>query len=450
MRINPQIFRAYDIRGIYEKDITKEGAYYIGKAYGTYIQKNGKKEVIVGMDSRQSSQILKQGLVEGIISTGADVVDIGMVTTPIYYFAREIYNINPGIMITASHNPPEYNGFKMSTYGQDRMFGDEIQEFRNLVEGDDFLEGIGNIRYELPIEKYIEDIVGRCKLGNRKIKVVIDCGNGTAGLVAKQIFEKIGCEVVDLYCDIDPLQPNHIADPAVEENMQDLIAMVKQTNADLGLAFDGDADRIGVVDEKGNIILGDEYQIIMLKEVMEKYPGARIPVEVKCTYSLYEQIEKLGGNPFYHKTGNSFFYHTMMNENIPLAGEMSGHIFWKDNYYGFDDGIYSGCRFVKYLSNIDKKCSELLDGVNKYCVTPEIKIDTTEEEKFKQVEKVLQYFKNKGENVVDVDGVRVLFDKGWGLIRASNTSPYLTMRCEAKNMEDLEEIKQIMYSALNA
>lgn len=414
------------------------------------MQRNGKKEVIVGMDSRQSSPILKEGLINGLISTGVNVVDIGLVTTPIYYFSREIYNIKPGIMITASHNPPEYNGFKLSTYGQDRMFGDEIQEFRKLVESNEFLQGKGIVKNESPIERYIEDIVGRCKLGDRKIKVVIDCGNGTAGLVAKQIFEGIGCEVLELYCDIDPMQPNHIADPADEENMQDLIAIVKEEKADLGIAFDGDADRIGIVDDKGNIILGDEYQIIMLNEVMKKYPGSKIPVEVKCTYSLYEQIQKLGGKPFYHKTGNSFFYHTMMNEDIPLAGEMSGHIFWKDEFYGFDDAIYSGCRFVRYLSNTNKKCSELLEGVNKYCVTPEIKIDTTEEEKFAQVEKVLQYFKQKGENVVDVDGVRVLFDKGWGLIRASNTSPYLTMRCEAKNMEDLEEIKQTMYNALNS
>ena len=448
MEICPYIFRAYDIRGIYGEELTEEGAKAIGKAYGTYIQKNGKKEVIVGMDSRMSSPVLKKALVEGLVSTGADVVDIGVVTTPIYYFAREKYNINPGIMITASHNPPQYNGFKMSTYGNERMFGEEIQEFRKLVESDDFISGNGTVRNESPIESYVEDIVSRCKLGNRHIKVVIDCGNGTAALVAKEIFEKIGCEVVPLYCDIDPMQPNHIADPAEEENMQDLIKVVKEENADLGIAFDGDADRVGIVDEKGNIILGDQYQIIMLREVMPKYPGSRVPVEVKCTYALYEEIEKLGGKPFYHKTGNSYFYHTMTNENIPLAGEMSGHIFWKDDFYGFDDGIYSGCRFVKMLSNIDKKCSELLDGVAKYYVTPEIKITVTEEEKFAKVEKVLRYFKEKGEEVIDVDGVRVLFDTGWGLIRASNTSPYLTMRCEAKNEEDLEKIKEEMYNAL--
>lgn len=448
MGISPYIFRAYDIRGIYNEELTKEGAEEIGKAYGTYIQANDKKDVIVGMDSRMSSPILKEGLINGLVSTGANVVDIGLVTTPIYYFSREIYNINPGVMITASHNPPQYNGFKMSTFGQDRMFGDEIQEFRKLVESNNFITGQGSVRTESPIEKYIEDIVSRCKLGSKKIKLVIDCGNGTAGLVAKEIFESIGCEVIGLYCDIDPMQPNHIADPADEENMQDLIKKVLDEKADLGIAFDGDADRIGIVDDMGKVILGDEYQIIMLKEVMSKYPGSRIPVEVKCTYALYEEIEKLGGKPFYHKTGNSFFYHTMMNENIPLAGEMSGHIFWKDDFYGFDDAIYSGCRFVRMLSNTEQKCSQLLEGVTKYCVTPEIKIDTTDEIKFSQVEKVLKHFKEKGEKVVDVDGVRVLFDKGWGLIRASNTSPYLTMRCEAKNVEDLEEIKQKMYDAL--
>ena len=449
--MNANIFRAYDIRGVYGEDLTKENAELIGKTYGTYMINNGVNSLVVGMDSREHSPILKEGLINGLVSTGVKVIDLGLVTTPIYYYSRVLYNVKPGIMITASHNPPKYNGFKINTYGEDRMFGDEIQRFRELLEAGNFLSGNGSVEKRNPVDEYVKDIVSKCKIGNRKIKVVIDCGNGTAGIVAKKIFEEIGCEVIGLYCDIDPKQPNHIADPAEAENLQDLIKTVKETNADVGLSFDGDADRIGLVDELGNIMFGDLYQIIMLREeILKKYTGIKIPVEVKCTYSLFEEAEKLGGKPYYHKTGNSFFYHTMMNEDIPMTGEMSGHIFWKDNYYGFDDGIYSGCRFVRMLSNTNKKCSQLLDGVKRYPITPEIKIETTDDEKFKQVEKVLNYFKSKGENVIDVDGVRVIFKNGWGLIRASNTSPSLSMRCEAKTQEELEKIKEIMLNALNS
>ena len=448
MKINPEIFRSYDIRAVYGEDLTDEVAELLGKGYGTYMKQNNVNEVIVGRDSRFSSLALRDALVKGLVSTGVNVLDIGLVTTPIYYYSREIYGIKPGIMITASHNPPEYNGFKMSTCGDERMFDEKIQDMRKLIEKGEFAEGEGSVREVSPVQDYIKELSEKCKIGKRKIKVVVDCGNGTASIAAVKVLEGIGCEVIPLYCEIDPSQPNHIADPAVIENMQDLILKVKETNADLGIGLDGDSDRIGVVDEQGNIIFGDQYQIIMLREILPKHPGASIPVEVKCSYALYEEIEKLGGKPFYQKTGNPWIYDCVQHKGSPFAGEMSGHVFFADEYYGYDDGLYAACRICRLLSNTDKKCSELLEGITKYYITPEMKFATPDNVKFEKIEKAKQYFVDKGEEIVDVDGVRVLFKDGWGLLRASNTGPNIIMRCEARTPEGLEQIKTEMETAL--
>ncbi len=441
MTINPYIFRGYDIRGVYNDDLTEEVATLVGKGYGTFIQKNGENTVVVGMDNRESSPMLKEALINGIISTGANVLDIGLVTTPIYYFSRVLYNIKPGIMVTASHNPAKYNGFKLSSYDDERMFGEQLQWFRQQIDKGTFLKGNGKITHASPIEEYVNMIINNCKLGDRKLKVVIDCGNASGGIVAQRIFEGIGCEVVPLYCDLDPTFPNHHPDPAVIDNMKDLILKVREVKADIGIAFDGDADRVGVVDDTGHVMLGDECQMVLLKEILPKYPGVKVPVEVKCTKALYELIETLGGVPFYHRTGNACLYKTIRDMNLPFVGEMSGHIFIADEYYGFDDGIYAGCRIVRYLSNTDKKCSQILDDVNKYYATPETMIPTTDEYKFEQVDKIKEYFKKTKNEIIDVDGVRVIFKDGWGLIRASNTSPNLTMRCESRTPEGLEKIK---------
>lgn len=439
--INKFIFRGYDIRGIYGEDLTEEVATLVGKAYGTFIQDNGEKNVIVGMDNRTSSPSLKQALVEGILSTGANVIDIGLVTTPIYYYSRVKYSVKPGIMVTASHNPSEYNGFKMSSYDDERMYGNQLQWFRAFIDKGAFLTGKGAIRQVNPIPDYINDVVSKCKLGDRKLKVVIDCGNASGGLVAEDVLKGIGCEVIPLYCDLDSKFPNHHPDPAKPENMQDLVKKVLEEKADLGIGLDGDADRVGIVDEKGHIMFGDEYQMVMLQEILPKYPGVKVPVEIKCTYALYEQIEKLGGIPFYHRTGNACLYQTIKDMNLPFVAEMSGHVFYADENYGYDDGLYAGCRFIRFLSNTNKKVSELLNGVNKYHTTPEMMIKTTDAIKFEQIDRIKEYFENKGYEIVDVDGARIIFDDGWGLIRASNTSPNLTMRCESRTIEGLERIK---------
>ncbi len=441
MNINPYIFRGYDIRGIYEKDIDEKVAERIGKAYGTYILNNGEKNVIVGRDNRKSSLSLQKALIKGIISTGANVVDIGLVTTPIYYFSRCIYNIKPGIMVTASHNPSEYNGFKMSTYSDDRMAGEDLQAFRRLVEKGPFVYGQGIIKSTSPIQEYIETIIQKCKI-SKKIKVVVDCGNASGGLVAEDILKGIGCEVIPLYCELDGSFPNHHPDPAVIDNMKDLILKVKEVGADLGIGLDGDADRVGIVDETGHVMFGDEIQMVFIKEILSKYKGAKIAVEVKCSQALYEDALRLGGKPFYHRTGNSPLYKTIREMKLPFIGEMSGHIFFADEYYGFDDGMYAACRFVRYLASSGKKCSELLADSNKYYSTNEIMIRSSDIAKFEQVDKIKKYFEEKGNEIIDVDGARIIFKDGWGLIRASNTTPNLTMRCESRTPKGLEKIKE--------
>ena len=443
MRINPEIFRSYDIRGIAGKDLNREVAEKIGKSFGSYVQDLGEKTVIVGHDNRLSSDELNDGLISGLLGSGVDVINIGLATTPMLYYARKLFEVGPAIEITASHNPAEYNGFKMCIRKEEEtIYGDKIQEFREYTERENFKLGSGTERRENILEKYIDQIVQKVNLGSRKLKVVVDSGNGTASILAEELLKRLGTDVIPLYCDLDPRFPNHHPDPSIPENLKDLGRKVVEENADIGIGYDGDGDRIGIVDEKGNVILGDLFMLIIWRDIIKKYSGANALVEVKCSQSLWDELEKIGAKPEFIRTGNPYIKAAMREKNVPFSGEMSGHIFFRDEYYGFDDAAYAAARILRILSNTDKKTSELLEGINEYVSTPEITKNVEDSIKFQTIEKAVNYFKEKGFKVIDVDGARVVFENGWGLIRASNTSPKITIRYEAKNQQELEKIEK--------
>ena len=447
MKLNENMFRMYDIRGVWEDDLTVESAELIGKAFGTYVRQKGIKDVLVGRDNRLSSRPIRDALIKGLTSTGCDVLDVGVLTTPAFYYSNVLYNYQAGMMITASHNPPQFNGFKVMV-GPSTIYGDELKKLYYIAEKGEFEKGTGNVKYAYPINSYINMIKEKVKLGDRKLKVVVDCGNGTGSYFYPDVIYNLGCEVYPLYCESDPTFPNHFPDPVKEENLKDLIEEVKRVNADLGIAFDGDGDRIGVVDDKGNVIWGDMLMILYWREIMKKHPGADAIVEVKCSQALVEEIERLGGKPIFFKTGHSLIKAKMKELGAVFTGEMSGHMFFADEYYGFDDAAYAAARLLRILSNTDKSLSELLADVPKYPATPEIRLECDDEKKFDVVKGVTEYFKEKGYDIIDVDGARVLFDEGWGLVRASNTGPELIVRCEAKTEEKLEAIKKELSEAL--
>ncbi|MGB9838984.1 phosphomannomutase/phosphoglucomutase [Thermovenabulum sp.] len=445
-RFNPNIFRQYDIRGVVGEELTENVAETLGKAFGSFSIKKGEKLVVVGSDNRLSSPSLKKAVINGLLSTGCDVVDLGTVVTPVFYFARIHYKINPGIMVTASHNPPQFNGFKVA-FGHATLYGEDIQYIRKLMEEGNFEKGNGTLKCIDPTEDYINDITSRIKL-SRPLKVAIDCGNGTASFIAERLFTRLGAQVYPLYCDSDPNFPNHFPDPVKPENMQDLKNLVLKGNLDLGIGFDGDGDRIGVVDDKGQIIWGDMLMILFWREILPKHPGATAIVEVKCSQALVEEITKLGGNPIFYKTGHSLIKAKMKEIGAIFTGEMSGHMFFADEYYGFDDALYAAARLLRILSNTEKKLSELLSDVPKYYSTPEIRVHCSDEEKFDKVQEVKKYFSGRYE-IIDIDGARVIFPDGWGLVRASNTGPELIVRCESKTPEGLEKIKEEIKRALS-
>lgn len=443
MEINKEIFRNYDIRGIVGEYLNSEFAEIFGKSIGSYIQDFGEDTIIIGHDCRSSSEELNRGLVKGLLSTGVKIIDIGLATTPMVYYARQHFKIGPAIQITASHNPSEYNGFKICIdLKNESIYGDKIQEVRRYTENGNFRSGEGHYEQKNIVNTYINELVDRVKLGNRKLKVVVDCANATPAIVSVTALEKLGVNVIPLYCDIDSSFPNHHPDPSEEKNLKDLSEKVLEENADLGIGFDGDGDRIGLVDEKGQCIFGDTYMAIMWNEVIKNNPNATALVEVKCSQRLWDELVKLGAKPEFIRTGNPYIKAAMKEKNVPFSGEMSGHIFYRDEYYGFDDALYAAARFLRMLSNTDLKTSELLKNTKEYITTPEITKNVPDTEKFQLIEKAVQYFKQKGYNVIDVDGARVIFENGWGLVRASNTSPKITMRFEASSNEELEKIKQ--------
>lgn len=447
--IHKGIFRKYDIRGVYGREVTESFAELLGKTFGSFLIKNGESEIIVGMDNRKSSPSIKKSLVNGLISTGVNVIDIGIVVTPIFYYATYLYKIKGGIMVTASHNPAKYNGFKIQ-FGEGTVYDDELLKLREKMIKGDFIKGQrhGYVIERFPIEEYIKNIEEKIKLGPKKLKVVVDCGNGTASLFAPEILKKLGCNVIPIYCTSDSDFPNHFPDPTVEDNLKDLIKKVRIEKADLGIAYDGDGDRIGVVDEKGKIIWGDMLMILFWREILPKYPNINVIVEVKCSNALVEEIKKLGGKPFFYKTGHSLIKAKMQEINAPFTGEMSGHMFFKDEYYGFDDALYASARLLRILSNTYKSLGELFYDVPKYFSTPEIRIPCKDEEKFERVNKARKYFEKRNMDIIVIDGVRVNFQNGWGLIRASNTGEQLILRCESKNKDELKLIKRELEKAL--
>jgi len=444
--VNPFIFREYDIRGVVEKDLTEPVIKLIGKAYGTHLQRQGGKKVSVGGDVRLSTERFKKALIQGLIASGVDVIDIGVVPTPVQYFSLFKLSVDGGVMITGSHNPPEFNGLKMSI-GQNSLFGEEIQKLYKIIKEEDFLSGSGKVSTAEIIPDYIKDISGRIKVSGQ-MKVVFDCGNGAGSLVIEDLMRSLGVNAYFMFCEPDGTFPNHHPDPTVEEYLTDLKEQVLKLNADLGIAFDGDADRIGVIDDKGDIIWGDRLLIMFARNILKEKKGQKIIFEVKCSQALPEAIEAAGGEPIMWKTGHSLLKKKMKESGAVIGGEMSGHLFFADRYHGYDDAIYAAARLIELLAAEKKKPSELLADVPKYYTTPEIRVEVeSDEEKFKIARKAEEYFKANYE-VIDVDGVRILFGDGWGLVRASNTQPVLVLRFEAKTPERLEEIKQIVLDKL--
>jgi len=444
--VNPEIFRQYDIRGHAGRDLTSSTAKLLGQAFGTYLQERGAPDVIVGRDNRLSSERLRDDLVDGLMSTGCKVIDIGLVVTPLLYYAGIFCGIAGGVMITGSHNPPDENGFKL-VYGEGTLYGDEILRLKEMIHEGKIISGIGAKEERDLTIPYLSMLKEKIKLGPRKLKIAVDCGNGTAALFAEKILESWGCQVVPLYCQSDGRFPNHHPDPVKTANLEYLRKVVVEQGLDLGVAYDGDADRIGVVDEKGQVIWGDQLMCLYWREILAAYPGAPAIIEVKCSQSLVDEVQRLGGKPFFYKTGHSLIKAKMKEISAVFTGEMSGHMFFADEYYGFDDAFYATGRLLRILSRTEKTLSQLLEGIPKYYSTAETRIPCSDRDKFYVVSRLADKL-SRDYGIIDVDGVRVLFDDGWGLVRASNTQPVLVARCEAKTSSGLENICKIMKDAL--
>ncbi len=439
-KLKPEIFRQYDIRGLVDKDLTPESVETLGKAMGTYFRLDNRKQVALGRDCRLSSPEFSEVLSKGLMSTGCDVVELGTIPTPLLYFAIYYKKMEAGVMITGSHNPPEYNGFKMML-GEDTLYGPAIQDILKIIQKEEFKEEDVGVKESYDIVPEYENYVVENINLHKKIKVVVDAGNGTGGVVAVPIFKKLGCEVIELFCEMDGTFPNHHPDPTLPEALETLIETVASSHADLGIAYDGDADRIGVIDDKGNIIWGDQLMIIFARDILPSNPGAPIISEVKASKLLYEEVEKLGGRPIMWKTGHSLIKKKIKEEKALVAGEMSGHIFFADRFFGFDDAIYSSARLLEILSRSDKKLSEMLADLPRTYHTPEIRVYASDAVKFKIVEDVKKELSQKYP-IVDIDGVRAQFPKGWGLVRASNTQEALVLRFEADTEQDLAAIRK--------
>ena len=439
--INKNIFREYDLRGIYPTEIDANDAYTIGRSFGTYIKQFNETQTLVGHDNRHSSPELSEALIKGIRESGMNVIDLGLVTTPMYYAAKKIYKINTGIMVTASHNPKEYNGFKISFSKIGNAYGKLITDFRDFTSKLEFDEGNGSLEKRNIKELYLEQIKNSINL-NKKIKVVVDCGNGTGSVIIKDVLEKLGIEYYPLYCDSDADFPNHHPDPSVHDNQIDLSKKVVELGYDFGFGVDGDADRVGIVDEKGNILTSDIYMIIMYRYLNKQLKNRKALFDVKCSRALIDELKKLDIEPVMYRTGASYTNMMMQEGNFDFGGEFSGHLFFRDKYPGFDDGIYAGLRILEILSNTDKKLSELYENINKYYSTEELRASVTDENKFEIVDKIKEYCNEKNYKVIDIDGARIEFEDGWALVRASNTGPNLTVRFEATTQSRAEELQK--------
>jgi len=455
------LFREYDLRGIVGNELTEDLAERLGRAYATHVSGHGVKVISVGRDGRLSSPALHKALLKGLLAGGLDVIDVGICPSPLVYFSLFSLPVGGGIMITGSHNAAEYNGFKICV-GKTAIHGEEIQELRRVMEKGAFVSGEGHFSEDPIIPDYLAYIQRNFShVQANRLHVVIDSGNGAASLVAKQALELLGCKVTGLYCDLDGRFPNHHPDPTVLENLSDLMHAVKEHGADVGIGYDGDADRIGAVDEQGHVLWGDCLLVLYSRDILAVKPGSTIISEVKASQSLYDDIAKRGGRAIMWKTGHSLMKAKMKEEAAVLAGEMSGHMFFADRYFGYDDAVYASCRLVEILAKARQPLSALVTDLPQSVVTPEIRVDLPDTVKFDVVERIrkkfTEYLKAKQglgprklalQNLITIDGVRAIFDEGWGLIRASNTQPALVLRFEATSSAQLKVIQALIEDEL--
>ena len=440
------IFRAYDIRGVVPETLTAETAYWIGRAIGAESLAQGEPHVSVGRDGRLSGPELVERLIQGVADSGCHVSDVGLVPTPALYYAASVLAGKSGVMLTGSHNPSNYNGFKIVIAG-DTLANEQIQALHTRLKSNDLTWGEGSITRVDILPRYFDEITRDIKLA-RRLKVVVDCGNGAAGVIAPQLIEALNCEVIPLFCDVDGNFPNHHPDPGKPENLVDLIAKVKETNADLGLAFYGDGDRVGVVTNTGTMVFPDRLLMLFAQDVLERNPAAEIIFDVKCSRRLAPWIEECGGRPLMWKTGHSLIKKKMKETSALLAGEMSGHIFFKERWFGFDDGIYSAARLLEILSKRQATAEELFETFPNDISTPEINIDVTDESKFSIIDALHDAQWGEAAELTTIDGVRVDYPHGWGLVRASNTTPVLVLRFEAETEAELQRIKDVFHAQL--
>lgn len=442
------IFRAYDIRGIIDKTLSADTAYWIGRAVGSESLAKGERNVVVGRDGRLSGPVMVQALIQGLRDCGCNVTDLGMVPTPVLYFATNVLAASTGVMVTGSHNPPDYNGFKIVLAGE-TLANERITALHTRIVQNDLASGSGSLTQIEMLQRYLEHIRDDIKLA-KPLRVVVDCGNGVGGVIGPQVLEALGCSIIPLYCDVDGTFPNHHPDPGKPENLQELIARVKAENADIGVAFDGDADRIGVVTNSGRIIFSDHLMMLFAQDVLSRNPGADVIFDVKCTRRLATVISDNGGNPIMWKTGHSLMKAKMRETGALLAGEMSGHVFFKERWFGFDDGIYSAARLLEILSNDDRDADAIFSSFPVNLSTPEINIEVTEDTKFKIIERLHNEGQWGAASLTTLDGIRADFPKSWGLVRASNTTPMLVLRFEGETADDLEQIKVLFREQLLA
>ncbi len=438
--MNPHIFREYDIRGVVGKDLTDPIVYDLARAFGTFFRSNNARRVSLGRDARESSPHFRDLMIKGMTETGCDVLDAGMIPTPVLYFTLFTERVDAGVMITGSHNPADNNGFKVCL-GKSTLFGEQIRKLGEIASAGIFATGAGGVEEREVVPGYSEHVASDMKVGPRRLKVIVDGGNGMGGFIAAPIYRDMGFDVVELFCEPDSRFPNHHPDPTVVENMRFAVQAVKEQRADLAVAFDGDADRIGVVDERGQIIWGDQLMVIFSRAILRERPGATFISEVKCSQTLFDDIRRHGGNPIMWKVGHSLIKAKMKETGAAMAGEMSGHLFFADRYFGYDDAIYAGARLLEILSHTEGPLSGLLVGLPSVVNTPEIRIECPDERKFEVVRALAEEFK-KTHEVIAIDGARIVFEHGWGLVRPSNTQPALVLRFEADREDHLQQIRR--------
>jgi len=444
--MNPDVFREYDVRGVVEKDLNEAFVTNLGRAVGTFGVRRGVSLMTVGRDCRLTSDDYHHAIIKGITQTGIDVIDIGVCATPMLYFSIRHLETDGGVMVTGSHNPPEFNGFKICI-GPDTIYGNDIQALRTIIESSDYEIGTGGVSARSITADYHNYLFSSINI-SRKLTVAVDGGNGVGCAFAVPLFQRYGMTVLPLYCDMDGNFPNHFPDPTVEDHLTDLIALVRKENADMGIAFDGDADRIGIITNTGTVLWGDELLILFSRSILKDHPGAAIIGEVKCSQTLYDDIAAHGGRGIMWKAGHSLIKGKMKEEKALLAGEMSGHLFFADRYFGYDDAIYAAARLMEIVSSADRSVSELLADLPKTFTTPEIRIDCPDHIKFRVVDTITAYFRERYP-IIDIDGVRIRFDEGWGLVRASNTQPVLVLRFEALSAAALEEYRSRVEEKMN-